>query len=67
MIYTKAQAKALEADFGPLEWMDCTIFGKPEGAMILGTSLCAYCKMPNPTGRCGKCGASALRDGESCS
>lgn len=64
MTYTQSQTKALEADFGPLDWLEITEFGHAERRFLLGTALCAYCKMPNPTGRCQRCGASALRDGE---
>ena len=65
MIFGLRAAKLLEEKLGEaLDWIDVTTHGDPERQLLLATPLCAYCKTPNPSGHCKRCGASILRDGE---
>jgi hypothetical protein len=63
--FSEVQTHLWEAEIGhPLTWIEVTVFGDTAPMFLLATERCSYCGMPNPTGHCGRCGASALRDGD---
>lgn len=64
MRLTERQAELLNRRFGgALEWVEVTQFGDREPMVEVTTPRCDYCGTLNPTGECGACGASVLRDG----